>query len=86
MVEIKRTICQMCNHAYAACGLDVYVESGRIVKIKGTEKHPANEGTLCAKALAAVQLEYDPRHLKYPLKRMGSGVKVNGSGYLGMRP
>ena len=71
MAEVFKTICQMGSTAYAICGMDVYVENGKIVKVKGMKEHPSNRGTLCAKGLAAVQLEYDPRRLKYPLKRIG---------------
>jgi len=70
-LEIKKTICQMGNHAYCACGLDVYVRDGKIIRVKGTKDNPTNRGTLCPKALAIPQLEYNPARLKYPLKRTG---------------
>jgi anaerobic selenocysteine-containing dehydrogenase len=71
MTAIVKTICEMCGDAYATCGLDVYVENGKIVKIKGMKEHPTNRGTLCPKGIAAIQLQNDPRRLQYPLKRVG---------------
>ena len=72
MTEIVKTVCGMCGDSYAVCGLDVYVENGRAVRIKGMKEHPTNKGTfLCVKALAAIQLLYDLRRLLYPLKRVG---------------
>ena len=38
----------MCGDDY--CGIDVYVEGGTIVNVKGSKEHPYNEGALCAKA------------------------------------
>jgi anaerobic selenocysteine-containing dehydrogenase len=49
----------------------VYVNEGRIVRIEGEERNPVSKGKLCAKPFAAIQLEYDPRRLTHPLKRVG---------------
>jgi anaerobic selenocysteine-containing dehydrogenase len=67
-MKIINTICQMCRHY---CGMHVFVHDGKIVKIEGIKEHPVNKGSLCAKGLAAIQLEYDPKRLKYPMKRVG---------------
>lgn len=63
-----KTICQMC---YFYCGLDVYHEEGRVVRIEGNRDHPANLGTLCPKGLAARHLPTDPKRLTSPLLRVG---------------
>ncbi|MDP1990708.1 MAG: molybdopterin-dependent oxidoreductase [Syntrophales bacterium] len=68
-MEIAKTICGLC--AQNDCGMDVFVEDGKIIKIKGMREHPYNRGVLCPKGLAAHQLISDPRRLKYPLKRLG---------------
>jgi anaerobic selenocysteine-containing dehydrogenase/Fe-S-cluster-containing dehydrogenase component len=67
-VEQTKTICQMC---YFYCGLDVYHERGRVVRIEGNRDHPANRGTLCPKGLAARHLPSDSRRLTRPLRRVG---------------
>lgn len=71
MVEIVKSVCQMCGTTYAGCGIDVHVEDDKVVKIEGTRGHAVSDGRLCAKGLAAVQLEYSSSRLQYPIKRVG---------------
>jgi anaerobic selenocysteine-containing dehydrogenase len=71
MVKIIKSACQLCRSNSGACGIDVYVEDGKVVKIEGTKEHPANEGKLCPKGLSALQLQYHPNRLLHPLKRVG---------------
>jgi anaerobic selenocysteine-containing dehydrogenase len=61
--------CQLCP---ARCGIIGFVDEGRIVKIEGNPRHPNNQGTICAKGIAAVNLVYNPDRLLYPLKRAGA--------------
>ena len=68
--EIRHTLCRMCDDG---CGIDVYVEDGRIVEIRGNAQHPLNRGWLCGKARAAVELVYHPQRLLTPLKRTSRG-------------
>jgi anaerobic selenocysteine-containing dehydrogenase len=68
MAEIVKTICQMCNRC---CGMNVYVDGGKMVKVEGMSEHPASQGGLCAKGLAAVQHEYNPRRIIHPMRRVG---------------
>jgi len=51
--------------------MNVYVENGTIVKVRGMPEHPLNKGTLCPKGAAAVDYFYSPDRLKYPMKRDG---------------
>ena len=68
MAEIVKTVCYMCTRA---CGMDVYVERGRMIKVEGMREHLVSKGGLCPRGLAAVQYEYDPKRLLHPLKRTG---------------
>jgi anaerobic selenocysteine-containing dehydrogenase len=68
MTEIVKTTCYMCIRG---CGMDAYVEQGRMVKAEGMREHLISQGGLCPKGLAAVQYEYDPGRLLHPLKRTG---------------
>ena len=68
--EVQQTLCRMCDDS---CGIDVYLESGRIVEILGNKDHPWNRGKLCAKARAAVDMIYHPDRLLTPLKRTKGG-------------
>jgi anaerobic selenocysteine-containing dehydrogenase len=68
-MEVIKTICGCC--AQNDCGLDIYVDRGMIVKIRGMKEHPYNKGVVCPKGLASSQLVSDPTRIKYPLKRIG---------------
>jgi len=56
---------------HGGCGVLVYVEDGRIVKIEGDPEHPWNQGRLCPRCLAFVQYIYHPQRILHPLKRVG---------------
>jgi anaerobic selenocysteine-containing dehydrogenase len=71
MKKIIHSVCHMCRSHSGACGIDVHIEDGKVIRIEGTKGHPANNGKLCAKGLAALQLQYHPDRLIYPLKRVG---------------
>jgi anaerobic selenocysteine-containing dehydrogenase len=66
--RIAKTICNMCP---THCGIDVYLENGKIVRVTGMEEHPHH--TLCIKAKAIPELVYSSERLTDPLK------KVNGT-------
>jgi anaerobic selenocysteine-containing dehydrogenase len=55
------------------CGIDVYLEDGRIVDILGNKDHVWNRGRLCVKARAAVDMVYHPDRILAPLKRTDDG-------------
>lgn len=63
------TTCQLCP---ARCGVIGFVEEGKVAKIEGNPRHPNNQGSICAKGIAAVNLLYDPDRLLYPMKRIGN--------------
>lgn len=60
------TLCRMCDHG---CGIDVRVEDGNPINVKGRKDHPFNRGWLCAKGRAALDLFYSPQRLRTPLIR-----------------
>jgi len=66
--ESIKTICRMC---LMGCGIIVHVKDGKVVKVEGNPDFPINKGGICPKGLSSIQLLYDPRRLKYPLKRSG---------------
>jgi anaerobic selenocysteine-containing dehydrogenase len=51
------------------CGIEVSVEDGGVVDIRGNDAHPWNHGRLCVKARAAVDIVNHPDRLLRPLKR-----------------
>jgi len=64
--QIVKTVCFLCPQA---CGMNVYVEQGKVTKVEGMPEHPLNRGKLCSKAEAVVDFVYAPDRLRHPLKR-----------------
>jgi formate dehydrogenase (coenzyme F420) alpha subunit len=67
------TVASICRQCDMHCGIEVHIEAGKIRKISGLKTHPQNEGRLCPKGPAAVEMVYHPERLQKPLKRMGDG-------------
>jgi anaerobic selenocysteine-containing dehydrogenase/ferredoxin len=53
------------------CGISVHVENGIAKKIYGNPHSLVNNGTLCAKGAAGLQMTYSPHRVKTPLIRTG---------------
>ena len=71
MVErIIKTDCILCVWG---CGINAYVEDGRLVKVEGMAEHPLNQGVLCPRGAALVDYVYSPDRLKYPMKKVNGG-------------
>ena len=68
-MELIKTDCILCVFG---CGINAYVEDGRLVKVEGMTEHPLNQGVLCPRGRYLVDYVYSPDRLKYPMK------KVNG--------
>ncbi len=66
--RIVRTVCDRCH---SECGVLVHVRDGKVIKVEGDPNHPANEGSMCVKGLAVVQMVYHPDRILYPIKRAG---------------
>ena len=62
-------MCQLCS---TVCGITGHVKDGRIVKVEGNPKDPNSRGRLCARGQAALNHQYHPERLLYPLKRVGA--------------
>ncbi|ABO66947.1 molybdopterin oxidoreductase family protein [Geobacillus thermodenitrificans] len=54
------------------CGLLVHKKDGKVVKIQGDPSHPVTKGHICNKVRNMMERIYDPKRLKYPLKRIGA--------------
>jgi anaerobic selenocysteine-containing dehydrogenase len=66
---VVKSHCRMCH---GGCGVLVYTQKGKAVKIAGDPDSPINHGTLCTKGLASLQLAYHPDRLTHPVRRAGS--------------
>ena len=66
--QVVKSTCDICS---AGCGVLIYVENGKPVRIEGDPSSPINKGAICAKGLASLEYLYHPDRLKHPLKRVG---------------
>ena len=85
IAEWKPSVCPLCS---AGCGLTVRVmdadfettrngQAGVVAikaakKLEGQPAHPINQGALCARGQAAIQLTYHPDRVTQPMKRSGN--------------
>ena len=85
IAEIKNGVCPQCA---AGCGTTVRVMQGDVdvvrdgqagvvtmslaKKLEGNPTHPVNQGALCPRGQAAIQIAYHPDRIKTPLKRRGA--------------
>ena len=66
---IHHRICPLCE---ACCGLEIKVNNGKVVSIRGDAKDVFSAGYICPKAVALKDLHEDPDRLRTPL------IKRNG--------
>ena len=62
--------CRMCP---AGCGIIVRIMNGRALKIEGNPESPLNQGKLCARGQAGLQLLYNPDRLDAPVTQASRG-------------
>src|SRR5262249_40969724 len=48
------------------------VRAGVVKKLEGAKEHPVNQGGLCVRGQAAIQVTYHPDRITQPLKRTGN--------------
>lgn len=68
-----RSFCRIC---IGVCGIQVEVEDGRAVAVRGDAAHPISKGYTCAKGRALPHLHADDRRLVAPLVRGSDGELV----------
>lgn len=59
-LHVTTTICPYCA---VGCGMIVHTKDGRIVNIEGDTEHPINQGALCSKGSALLQVANNDRRL-----------------------
>jgi anaerobic selenocysteine-containing dehydrogenase len=60
-----------CRQCPAGCGIVVRTINGRAKKIEGNPLHPLNQGKLCARGQAGLQVLYNPDRLKNAVRQTG---------------
>ena len=66
----ERTVAGICRLCAGGCGITARVIDGRVVKLDGNPLHPNNQGRLCPKGQAGLQVLYDPDRIKGPMRRV----------------
>ncbi len=61
-----------CNLCEAICGLQIRVEGGRVVDLRGDPEDPLSHGAICPKGSALIDLHNDPDRLKGAMRRVGT--------------
>ncbi len=64
-----------CRQCPAGCGIMVRVMNGRALKLEGNPEHPLNQGKLCARGQAGLQVLYNPDRLDGPLTQSARGTR-----------
>lgn len=58
------------------CGVEVQLQGGRVLSVRGDRYDPFSRGHICPKALALKDIHEDPDRLRQPIKRTASGWQV----------
>jgi anaerobic selenocysteine-containing dehydrogenase len=69
-VERIRTFCRGCH---GGCGVNAYVQDGRVTRVEGNPDSPIGHGTMCSKGLAVTQLAYHPDRVLHPMRKGDNG-------------
>lgn len=70
MSDLRYLTCPLCE---ATCGLEVQVQDGRVVDLRGDRQDTFSRGHICPKAAALPDLYDDPDRLRQPLRRGDRG-------------
>ena len=62
-----------CNLCEAICGIEITVQAGQRLDIRGDKDDPFSRGYICPKAVALQDIHYDKDRLKFPVRRTGNG-------------
>ncbi len=65
-----QTLCRMCD---TRCAINVHIKDSVITEITPFEGHPINQGRICPRSEAAIDIFYHPDRILKPLKRRDTG-------------
>ena len=68
MGEWRKTGCVLCAQN---CGLEVFVEDNRMVKVRGDKDNPRSKGYVCRKGASVPHHQHHRDRLTHPLKKVG---------------
>jgi anaerobic selenocysteine-containing dehydrogenase len=58
---VRTTVWSAGAGCHGGCGVKLYVEDDKVVKVEGDENHPWSQGRLCPRCLALTQVSSPPR-------------------------
>ena len=67
---VVKTLCRMCSNR---CSIDVHVRDGCMVEITPGSGNPCNQGRMCPRGGAALDMFHHPHRIHTPLKRQPDG-------------
>ena len=74
----QSTVASVCPYCGVGCGLLIKTSDGNITGLEYLKSHPTNEGALCPKGNACLEIVYHNERLRYPLKKVGdSFVRIS---------
>ena len=62
-----------CRFCGTGCGVEVGVQDGKVMAVRGDTKSPVNQGLLCVKGYHLPGFLYGEDRLKYPMRRGADG-------------
>jgi anaerobic selenocysteine-containing dehydrogenase len=65
--QVIKSDCIVCINS---CGINAYVEDGKLVKVEGMKEHPVSEGVICPRGEALPEWVYSEKRLQYPMKKV----------------
>lgn len=71
----KVSIASVCPYCGVGCGLYITTHDGKITGLEYMRDHPVNEGALCPKGNACLDIVYHRERPLYPMKRVNDGFK-----------
>src|SRR5262249_12530784 len=74
MVETHKSFCRFCH---AVCGIEVDVEDGRVVAVRGDRDHVVSQGYLCVKGRELPAQHAHPSRLRGAKRRTADGTLVD---------
>ncbi|MCF6094003.1 molybdopterin oxidoreductase family protein [Microaerobacter geothermalis] len=70
---MRQTHINVCPHdCWDTCSMQVTVENGKAVKLRGNPEHPVTKGFLCVKVNHYLDRVYHKDRVLYPMKRIGA--------------
>lgn len=62
-----------CRYCGTGCGVEVGLQDGKVMAVRGDQASPVNRGLLCVKGYHLPALLYGADRLRYPLQRRADG-------------